>query len=245
MDIERDAEFGGDILGWWDGVLDEDDELVCGPGELAVVLDGDAVLATFGPGRHKPAANPGLAEYVEAQDAVDVAFVTQRTTVDLEGSLGDFEDPAQKRYQPSVSSGLEVQVTDAALVVALRDELDEDQSVEDFLIDEVLDAASEALEELNPRLAALVAEGGAVPGWLEATQRRVNEVVRELGLAVEVYGPLLVQLDAQAVAAAGGQLDADGLRPPPPRPKRAGGCQQCGAAAAPGAKTCSSCGAPL
>jgi len=246
MDIERDPEFEGDILGWWDGVLDRDgeDELVCAPGELAVVLDGDAVLATFGPGRHQLTAQsaPALAKYLKAMDPVDIAFVTERTTIDFEAPMGAYEDPDQKRYQPSVSSSFAVVVKDPALVVGLRDELEEDQSVEDFLIDEVVDAASEALAALDPPLATL-AKSGELPGWLEATQRLVNEVVGELGMSVEVLGPLQVRLDDEALAAAGVPRDADGARPLPPRPKR--GCPQCGAMVEVGTEICPSCGATL
>lgn len=250
--IARDEDDSDTLIGWWrDGdALGAEAQLSCAMDEVALVFGDGELLAQVGPGRHAltAASHPELADYLEDDGPeAEVAFVKTRALLSFVGALGAAEDAEQQvTFESEVRGSFVAVVKDAALVLELNDELDEDTSVEDFLIEQVFEAASEAFEDDTPSLSALAQSGGSVPGWAEATQAAVNEVLAERGLAVEVTPPLGLVLDEAGTEAVARLTGGGELRALPPRPAGAPlPCGACEALSPAGARFCLQCGAPL
>jgi hypothetical protein len=254
--IARDEDDNDALIGWWrDGdALGSEARLICAMDEAALVFGDGELLAQLGPGSHSLTAEtqPELADYLVDEGAeAEVAFVKTRAQLNFLGALDPVEDDEQHvTFAAELRGSFVAVVNDPAMILELSDELDEDTSVEDYLIEQVFAAASEAYAADPPSLFALARSGGTIAGLAEATQAAANEVVAEHGVEVQVTSPLGLRLDeagSKAVAGLTGEDTGDETEAPlapPPRP--AGAPRQCGdcSALSPAtASVCGSCGA--
>ncbi len=200
--VARDDDEREALIGWWQEgeSLGPETTVTCGADEVVLFVDGDEIVAELGPGRHRltKETQPALSSYlVEGAPEIDVAFVkTGNVTLAVHGVVGEFKDEETEiEYEISITSSFRAKVSDPALALALFDELDDDVTVEDFLIDTFLDAAADALGELEPTLAAFRASGGKLAGFGEATLSRVREELDDSGVEIELAEDLVAALD--------------------------------------------------
>jgi hypothetical protein len=173
--IARDEASAGDLIAWFasDEALEGPVTLTVGPEEAAVlVVEGEALRA-LPPGRHALSADDAaLADWLDGEvDAVQVAFLTT-TAVTIE-AVGEFERPGEDDTidRGTITGSAELQVTSAEQVIALLDELDDEESLEDWLAD-----------ELAVHLKASVDERGNM-GLLELTSGAFCEEMQDSALA--------------------------------------------------------------
>ena len=202
--IERDGEERDALIGWWHegDHLEPDATVICAADEVVLFVDGDEIVAELGPGRHRLTADtqPSLAKYLrEGPPDIDVGFVkTRSVTLAVDGLIGECTDEETAiESELSLTSSFRVKVTNPALAVALNDELEEDVSVEEFLIDTFLGAATDALESLEPTVKALRESGGKIPGWGEATLARIQEELDGSGIEIELAEDLVAGLEEE------------------------------------------------
>ncbi len=200
--VARDDDEREALIGWWqEGErLGPETTVTCSADEVVLFVDGDEIVAELGPGRHllTKETQPALASYLEASaPEIDVAFVkTGNVTLAVHGVVGEFKDESTEiEYEISITSSFRAKVSDPSLALALFDELDDDVTIEDFLIDTFLGAAADALGELEPTLATFRTSGGKIPGFGEATLARVREELDDSGIEIELAEDLVAALD--------------------------------------------------
>jgi hypothetical protein len=176
--IRRAEDDLGELFAWWDGgELTADSQFLCGPDEVAFVLDErtEVLAASLGPGRHGlPAA---LGRYVDGAEVLVIFVTTSPVKIEAEGVLDDHPD------QPWVEVSAAFTAGDPQRALELLPRLDDDESPEDFLADELMLAVAEAAGAHGGALAALQDAQGALAA---RAQVAANAALAELGLTVRI-----------------------------------------------------------
>jgi hypothetical protein len=165
--LARDDEAQGDLISWWEGEEPESQvQVTCAMNEVVLFIGEDyEVLQTFGPGMHA----------VEFPEGASVAFVTVTATrIEDDAVVEDLDDA-------EVTLTAMVRITDAAKMIALLEKLDDEESLEGWLGDELILHAVAAAEEAG--LDADAMEGNA--DLLEQTAQRAREVLADYGIEVQ------------------------------------------------------------
>jgi hypothetical protein len=219
--IQRDAESRGDLIAWWEQEeLEDSVELVCGKHEAAVFLSEDEVLFTLGPGRYPITADDyeELSDWLDGDDdTVEVAFIT--TTPKAVDSTGEF---ARQGEKATFTASSQVRITDATAAIDVLENLADDESLEDWLGDELAEHLADAMSETPvlpdsnyPEIVDISL--GAFNFDVEAeAKRRAAEVLTDYGIEVvsvptieyTLSPELQARLEAEAVAGAKAQLEA-------------------------------------
>lgn len=164
--IQRDADFADDLVAFWDGdAPSEGDQASVEPGDRLLIIDDEGLVAAFDAGRH------ALKSYGE----VDVVFVSQkRHSLENDGEL--VEEELETGYVLRAT----VQVRDAAKMVELiAMVIEQEQTVEDWLADEIAIDAATAADDVGVDLADLEAERASV---MPKAIARANEVLADHGI---------------------------------------------------------------
>ena len=185
--VARDSQSQGDLISWWEGDdLDVETEVSCAMDEVVLFIEGDEVVSTLGPGRHSLAIPPGpLERFVIGTDELGIAFVTT-TVIRLDGAgvLEELDNEGAEDVEPTVSFVAAVRVIDPARIVPLLEKLSDEESLEDWLIDELVLHAQTAASESNRSLDELTS--GTYSAQLgEKTTQNANEVLGEYGIEVQ------------------------------------------------------------
>jgi hypothetical protein len=193
--IARDADSEGDLIAWYEGDAQgaSPAQLTCALDEVAViVVDGEA-SRELPPGRHPLTAEDyeELTGWLEGDDeSVDFAFLTTSpVTLELAGDYARGEDEA------SFTARAVVQVTSGTEAIGLLENLADDESLEDWLADEVAVHLVAALDE-HPEADLLELSSGALNEELEAsTLERANEALTAFGISVKsvAFGELVLE----------------------------------------------------
>ena len=174
--IQREDGDRGDVFAWWDGSeLDAETQFSCDVNEVILVLDAESedLVATLGPGRH---ALPPALKRLAGQGEVLVIFVTTGPMgIEAGGALDDLAD------EPWVEIKARVTVRDAAKAIELLPLLDDDESPEDWLAEELILAVSHAAEAVGGDFQALQAARGSIAA---AATGFANSVMTDLGFEV-------------------------------------------------------------
>ncbi len=201
--IARDAESRGDLIAWFesDDAPESPVTLTCGPDEAAVlVVDGEA-LRTLGPGRHALSSDDeALAEWIDGEvDAVQVAFLTT-TPVTIEASA-DFERPGEGNTidRGTITGSAELKVTSPELAIGLLDSLGDDESLEDWLADELAVHLKAAVDGQKTFDEPSAFDGQPSPALLQLTSGAFTEDLQDAALAsarevLEPYGFTVVSV---------------------------------------------------
>lgn len=174
--IERDDGDRGELFAWWGGSqLDAETQFTCAVNEIILVLDAESedLVATLGPGRHP--LPPALSRHAKGDEVLVIFVTTTPLRIEAGGALDELTD------QPWVELNARVTVRDAAKAIELLPLLDDDESPEDWLAEELILAVGRAAEEKGGDLEALQAATGTLAA---AAGRYANEVLAELGLEV-------------------------------------------------------------
>jgi hypothetical protein len=168
------------IIDWWEGDdIEAGDQITCAMNEVAVLVDEEnEVLTTF------PAGIAVIPEF----DAEDVSLAFVRLTfarIVSEGTLEDFEDAP-------VTVLSMVRVTDAAKIMPLLDKLDEDETLEDWLGDELLIHAAAAIEESGLEDVDAINSDTTNQPLLTDTCARANAVLEEYGVLVDTVSAIKI-----------------------------------------------------
>ncbi len=176
--IARADEDKGDLFAWWDGSeLTADTQFQCNMNEAILVLDanGEETVATLGPGRHALPAE--LKRFVDGGEVIVIFITTSALQLEAEGVLEEHED------QPWVEIAATFTVRDAAKALELLPHLDDDETPEDWLSEELVIGAARVAAEHGGDLAALRAASSSFKGQLEAL---ANEDLAAFGLSARV-----------------------------------------------------------
>lgn len=174
--IRRDDADRGEVFAWWEGTrLAADSQFSCEPNEAILVLDADReeLVATLGPGRH--ALTPELQRYVGGDEVLVIFVTTSPMKIEAGGALDDVEE------QPWVELHARVTVRDPVKAIEMLPLLDDDETPEDWIAEELILAVGRAADEHGGNLAALQADTEKVA---QAATGYANEVCAELGLEV-------------------------------------------------------------
>ncbi len=173
--LAREAEEEGEkfILDWWEGDdIEAGDQVNCAMNEVAVLVDEEnEVLTTFA---------AGIAVIPEF-DAEEVSLAFVRLTfarIVSEGTLEDFDDAP-------VTVLSMVRVIDPVKMIPLLDKLDEEESLEDWLGDELLIHAAAAIEESGLEDVDEINRDTTNQPLLKDTGSRANAALDEYGVFVD------------------------------------------------------------
>jgi hypothetical protein len=186
--IARDEAAAGDLLAWFesDEPLEAPVMLTCGPDEAAVlVVDGEP-LRTLPPGRHALSADDdALADWLDGEvDAVQVAFLTT-TPVTIE-AVGEFERPGAQDTidRGTITGSAELQVTAPELVMALLDSLDDEESLEDWLSDELAVHLKASVDERESQELLELTSGAFFEELQDSALASARAVLEPYGISV-------------------------------------------------------------
>ncbi len=242
--IARSAESEGDLIDWWEEEeLDGDVQVFCAPNEEVIFLSGEDVLLSLPPGRHAITAetHEALEDWLDGDDeSIAVAFLTTTPVkVEVAGSFTRGEDEA------FFTAHATLRITDASDAIALLEQLGEDESLEDWLGDEIALHVTAAIDERTKEQLLELTSGAFNEEISEAALPMSNEALEDYSITVSAIADLeyqleeesqkriFAQLDQQAAASAGAVSGG----------RRAWHCPKHGTTQAPGA--CPVCGAPL
>ena len=194
--LARDPESDGALIAYAeDEALDGTAQIVCGPGEAAVVLVEGAPVLELPPGRHAltPERHEALAAWLTGGDeAVEVAFLTT-SALPFEAS-GELTHGAEGAA--FTASGA-LRVTGATAAISLLDKLADDESLEAWLEDEVAIHVTAALEALADKPFVELVSGAWDVEVLASATARANEVLNPCGVAVVSLDALSWTLDEE------------------------------------------------
>ncbi len=174
--IARADEDRGDLFAWWDGSeLDAETQFACNADEVVLVLDAQSedVVATLGPGRHSLPVT--LGRYLSGGKVLVIFVTTAPVTIEAEGVLDAHDD------QPWVELAGVVTVRDPVKALELLPHLDDDETPEDWVAEELVLYTGRAVEEDGGDLEALSAKTAMLS---ERAQAFANEDFAGFGLSV-------------------------------------------------------------
>jgi membrane protease subunit (stomatin/prohibitin family) len=198
--LSRDDDDQDALISWWSGDdLEPGSTLTCGPNESALFFNGDELVGVFGPGRAmlSPESQPKLAPLFEDAEEAAIAFVTTSPTpLDIEAELDQVRDSATALIiTPEVTLSAKVRITDPNKLPDLLGELGDDESLEDWLGDELLTHLSEAIAA-KPMPFLDLSSGAYAMDFQEATKNAANQTLAQYGVEVASVDDLEIAADA-------------------------------------------------
>jgi len=207
-------------------------QVICAPGESAVLLEMGRVAARLGPGTHA----------VQADGPVELVFVSPGLrALRFGGKLGTLTDPASgTRYEASCFGAASFRVTDPAKVVlTLASPGDADGAVA-WAKGSLVKALPEIIAKSGA--AALQVVTGAATAAITDALRKAPAFA-SVGLELEGVDSISFNVD-EATLAALKKAPAAAAPVAAPAPAGRPRCGSCGADLAAGAKFCTTCGKP-
>lgn len=195
--IARNPETKNDLIDWWDDeALDDTVDVAVGPGEVVLFVCDGEVVAQLAPGRHRITveSHPALEDWLAGdEEAMGVAFVTVGRSVEVDVAIGYTWG---ERDQAFVSTTARLKVTDGARAIGLLEHLDDEESLEDWLGDEVATHLADAILEVKVDSIIAIQSQAHDDDLVEATLARANDVLGAFGVKVEqLASPFQHQLD--------------------------------------------------
>jgi hypothetical protein len=194
--IRRNPESALDLIDWWEEEdLEDDVEVMLGPAEVALFVRNDEVLLQLPAGRHALTAEayPVLEEWLAGDDEdVAIAFINATFYADVEVS-SDYtwgeEDEA------NVKTTATVHVTDPVKVLDVLQHLGDDESLEDWLGDEIATHLVAAILALDVPDVLHVTSQAHDMDLQETAKVDSNEVLGAYGIQVDRIEDLVHELD--------------------------------------------------
>jgi hypothetical protein len=192
--IARNLETQGDLIDWWDEEeLDDTVDVSVGAGEVVLFVR----LVELKPGRHRLTAesHPVLADWLRNDDEdVAIAFMSVGQRVEVDVAIGYTWDERDEAFVATTGT---IVVKDGALAFGLLEHLDDEESLEDWIGDEIATHLADAIGALDVPDILHVTSQARDADVIEDAMKRANEVLGTYGVKVEKLDELTHQLDPE------------------------------------------------
>ena len=196
--IARNSESQDDLIDWWDEEeLDDAVEVTVGMTEVVLFVKEGAVLLELPPGRHRLTAesHPVLEEWLDNDDEdVAIAFVTVGRRIELEVAIGYTWGEKDEAF---VSTTGAIVVKNGTLALGLLEHLDDEESLEGWIADEIATHLADAIGALDIPDILHVTSQAYDADLVESALANANGVLAPYGVSVESLGELTHQLDPE------------------------------------------------
>jgi len=196
--IARDSETQDDLIDWWDDEeLDDSVEVTVGAAEAVLFVREGEVLLELPPGRHRLTAesHPALADWLGNDDEeVAIAFLTVGRRIELDVAIGYTWGEKDEAF---VSTTGAIVVKNATLALGLLEHLDDEESLEGWIADEIATHLADAIGALDIPDILHVTSQAYDMDLIETALANANGVLSEYGVSVESLGELTHQLDPE------------------------------------------------
>ncbi len=194
--IARSTETQGDLIDWWnDAPLKGDVDVTLRPAEVAVFVREGEVLLELPPGRHRLTAqsHPVLAGWLSGKDHdLGIAFLTIGLRTEVDVGIGYTWG---EQVEAFVATTATITVQDGSKAIGLLEHLDDEESLEDWLGDEIATQLADAIGELDVPDILHVTSQAHDADLVEAALAKANDVLGAYGVRVEALGDLTHHLD--------------------------------------------------
>jgi hypothetical protein len=197
--ISRNVETKDDLIDWWDDQeLDDTVDVSVNPGEVVLFVREGEVVAQLAPGRHRITAesHPDLEDWLDGDDdEMAIAFMTVGRSIEVEASIGYTWGEKDEAF---VTGTAKLIVTDGSRAIGLLEHLDDEESLEDWLGDEVATHIADAILEIKVESIVDITSQAHDEDIGIAALAKVNDVLKNYGVKVESISELLKhQLDPE------------------------------------------------